>query len=162
MKRKRILTILIVLMLCFIWGNSLLSREVSGWISDTIMEGLNWCAQKLGLRDDMFTVMIDQDGDGVAEPTSALIRKTAHVAEFTVLAALVWLRLEDLDRKRTPVAIAAGVLAGAVDETLQIFSHRGSQALDVCIDGVGVLLGVGVMLLWTALRQRTAVGTPQA
>ena len=41
MKRKRILTVLIVLALVFIWGNSLVSRELSGKISDDILFFLN-------------------------------------------------------------------------------------------------------------------------
>lgn len=40
MKRKRILTVLIVLALVFIWGNSLVSRELSGEISAGALLGL--------------------------------------------------------------------------------------------------------------------------
>ena len=80
MKRKRILTVLIVLALVFIWGNSLVSRELSGKISDDILFFLNAAAEKVGLGPDAFTYMTDEDGDGVAEqPTSHLVRKAAHV-----------------------------------------------------------------------------------
>ena len=86
MKRKRILTVLIVLALVFIWGNSLVSRELSGKISDDILFFLNAAAEKVGLGPDAFTYMTDEDGDGVAEqPTSHLIRKAAHVTEYAVL-----------------------------------------------------------------------------
>ena len=89
MKRKRILTVLIVLALVFIWGNSLVSRELSGKISDDILFFLNAAAEKVGLGPDAFTYMTDEDGDGVAEqPTSHLIRKAAHVTEYAVFAAL--------------------------------------------------------------------------
>ena len=48
MKRKRILTVLIVLALVFIWGNSLVSRELSGKISDDILFFLNAAAERSG------------------------------------------------------------------------------------------------------------------
>ena len=47
MKRKRILTALIVLALVFIWGNSLVSGELSGKISDNILLFMNAAAEKL-------------------------------------------------------------------------------------------------------------------
>ena len=101
MKRKRILTVLIVLALVFIWGNSLVSRELSGKISDDILFFLNAAAEKVGLGPDAFTYMTDEDGDGVAEqPTSHLVRKAAHVTEYAVFAALLFLRLESVGKKR--------------------------------------------------------------
>ena len=55
MKRKRILTVLIVLALVFIWGNSLVSRgELSGKISDDILFFLNAAAEKVGLGPGRF------------------------------------------------------------------------------------------------------------
>ena len=101
MKRKRILTALIVLALVFIWGNSLVSGELSGKISDNILLFMNAAAEKLGFGQDTFTYMTDEDGDGVAEqPTSHIIRKAAHVTEYAVFAALVFFRLESRGEKR--------------------------------------------------------------
>ena len=155
MKRKRILSMLIVLALVFIWGNSLVSRELSGAISDTIMEKMNAAAEKLGLGADAFTYMSDEDGDGVAEqPTSHLIRKAAHVTEYAVFAALVFLRLESTGKKRFFTAWGLGALTGAIDETLQIFSHRGSQVQDVAIDAADALLGIGITALLVRCRSR--------
>lgn len=148
MKRKRILTVLIVLALVFIWGNSLVSRELSGEISDGIMAVLNSAAEKLGFGQDTFTYMMDEDGDGVAEqPTSHIIRKAAHITEYAVFTALVFLRLENAGKKRFFTVWGLGTLTGAIDETLQIFSHRGSQVRDVLIDSAGALLGLGIVSL---------------
>ena len=155
MKRKRILTVLIVLALVFIWGNSLVSRELSGKISDDILFFLNAAAEKVGLGPDAFTYMTDEDGDGVAEqPTSHLIRKAAHVTEYAVFAALLFLRLESAGKKRFFTAWGLGTLTGAIDETLQIFSHRGSQVRDVLIDTAGALLGLGVGLILYLIKCR--------
>lgn len=154
MKRKRILTVLIVLALVFIWGNSLVSGELSGEISDGIMAVLNSAAEKLGFGQDTFTYMMDEDGDGVAEqPTSHLIRKAAHVTEYAVFAALLFLRLENAGKKRFFTAWGLGMLTGAIDETLQIFSHRGSQVRDVLIDTAGALLGLSIILLFLYVKK---------
>ena len=154
MKKKKILTIFIVLALVFIWGNSLVPRELSGEISDAILERLNRAASSAGLGEKTFTVMRDDDHDGTPEETGYLVRKTAHVAEYAVLAALLWLRLEKKSWARAGLAVALGALAGAVDETLQIFSHRGSQLSDVGFDACGAALGVAVCVLAACLAAR--------
>ena len=155
MKRKRILTALLVCMLVFIWGNSLVPGELSGEISDGIMAAMNTAAEKLGLGSDFFTYMSDEDGDGVAEqPTSHWIRKAAHVTEFAAFAAVLFLRLESGGKKRFFTAWGLAALTGAIDETIQIFSHRGSQVKDVVIDTGGALLGLGVVLLIFWIRKR--------
>jgi len=147
MKRKTVLTLLIAFMLVFIWGNSLLSREISGSISDTLMEWMNTAAEKLGLGDDFFTFMTDTDGDGELEASSHLIRKAAHVTEFAVLASLLYLRQELSGKKSIWLPLLLSAAVGGADECLQILSHRGSQLKDVGIDVCGALLGLAVTVL---------------
>ena len=151
--RKRILTILIIGMLVFIWGNSLLSREVSGRISDSVMEVMNRGAARLGLAEDAFTYMYDLDGDGTEEPTSHIVRKIAHVTEFLVFTVLVWLRLESRGARRALTAILCGAAVGGIDEVLQIFSHRGSLFSDVLYDSAGAAAGVLLAVLIHRLIQ---------
>ena len=130
---------MIVLALVFIWGNSLVSRELSGKISDDILFFLNAAAEKVGLGPDAFTYMTDEDGDGVAEqPTSHLVRKAAHVTEYAGFFT----------------AWGLGTLTGAIDETLQIFSHRGSQVRDVLIDTAGAQLGLAIVSLIFYIKSR--------
>ena len=154
MKSKRLISILIAAMLIFIWGNSLLTREISGRISDTIMEYMNTAMEKLFGVEDYFTYMYDQDGDGEEEPTSHYIRKAAHVTEFAVLTALLWLRLESGGSKRFFTAWGLGALTGAIDENIQYFVGRGNQLQDVMIDTCGALLGLLLTLLIVSLRKR--------
>ena len=150
--KKRTVTILLILTLAFIWGNSMLSREASGAISDGIMSGMNAVAEKLGLGSDFFTFMYDQDGDGVEEPTSHIVRKMAHVTEFAVLGLLLYLRLDGAGR-RGLTAFGLGAAAGAADELIQLLFDRGSQLRDVCIDAAGVLLGVALAIVFIRRRQ---------
>ena len=89
MKHQKLLSVLLILTLAFIWGNSLLPGTVSGAISDGLMNILNTAAKRLGLEPDFFTFMLDQDGDGVKEPTSLILRKAAHLTEFAVLAMIL-------------------------------------------------------------------------
>ena len=135
------LTLLLALTLAFIWGNSLLSRETSGMLSDTLMEKLNAAAAFLGLPEDLFTVMADTDDDGIEEESSYLIRKAAHVTEFAVLSALLWLRLGPESPRRGRLTLGLCAAVAAADETIQIFSRRGPSVIDVGIDCCGAALG---------------------
>ena len=153
MHRKGLLSLGIVLTLLFIWGNSLLPREVSGELSDTVMRFMNEIAARFGFGEEVFTVMADTNGDGIEEPTSHLVRKMAHITEFAVLAALLMLRLPV--GKHTDAAVfLLGTAVGAVDETLQLISHRGSQLRDVLIDAGGVMLGILLVHLGRDIARR--------
>lgn len=141
------MTALLLIMLAFIWGNSLLSREASGSASNTLLIKLNTAAQRLGLGEDFFTCMRDVDGDGIREQPSYYIRKAAHVTEFALLAAVLWGLFALRGERRFLYSISSAVLCAAADETIQIFSRRGSQVSDVLIDSVGALLGIGIAAL---------------
>ena len=152
--RKRVLTILIILLLAFIWGNSTLSRETSGMISDTVMGWMNRAAEALGLGEDFFTVMVDLDDDGDLDASSHIVRKIAHVTEFALLGALLWLRLESTGWKRALTAFGLTVAAAGIDELIQLFFDRGSQLRDVLIDSGGAVLGISLAVLFAARRKK--------
>ena len=154
MGKKLLKATLLVLLLAFIWGNSMLSREVSGAISDALMEKMNTAAQWLGLGEDLFTFMADEDGDGIEEPTSYLVRKIAHVTEFAVLAILLRSVYQNKGARRDLWAFGTSMACAAADETIQLFSHRGSQLWDVFIDAGGALLGLMIAALVQAGRKR--------
>ena len=152
--RKKVLTILIILMLVFIWGNSMLPGEISGRISDTVMDWMNRAAAALGLGEDYFTIMVDQDDDGDLDPSSYIVRKIAHVTEFALLGALLWLRLESTGRKRAITALVVSAAAAGVDELIQLFCDRGSQFRDVVIDSGGAVLGISLAVLISELKKK--------
>lgn len=131
MKRKRILTVLIVLALVFIWGNSLVSRELSGKISDDILFFLNAAAEKVGLGPDAFTYMTDEDGDGVARAADEPSHPQGGARHGVCSACGASVPPAGERREKAVFHLRGlGTLTGAIDETLQIFSHRGSQVRD--------------------------------
>lgn len=124
-KRLRLCTILLVLTLVFIWGNSLMPGNVSQAFSD-------------GVKDILFGAL----SGGTVSEGSGLLRKLAHFTEFTALGmCLGW--LFGMLQKKKAWPFLCGVLAACVDETIQIFvPDRSPGLLDVGIDSFGVLAGI--------------------
>lgn len=123
---------LTVAALLFIWGQSLLPRELSaeesGWFTTHIINPL------LGL----FGLSVK----------GALVRKLAHVTEYIMLSIL----LTVLFRCNVKRVLSLGFAAAFLDESIQILSKRGSLIQDVWIDLIGILIGYGLatlaMLIW--------------
>ena len=104
---------------------------------------------------------------------SFLVRKAAHCAVYMVLGGCLMLNVIDLakwkairaagldaagvDAVRPPrmrmLAWAAGTVYAATDELHQSFvAGRNGSLFDVCLDSVGVL--VGVAIVWALSRKR--------
>lgn len=117
--------------LVFIFSNSLKSKAASARQS----EGMEGIVRKLiGLFG------FSGDVERVAE---IVVRKSAHVFEFFVLAALLTLTsvFMGADRKKgLIIGAVAAFLAACADEGLQIISHRGASVRDVLIDSIGVVV----------------------
>ena len=131
--RKRIwlCTVLLIVNLAFIWGNSLLPGEVSAAFSDWVK----------ALLASLFP------GDAPAHQGTGLLRKIAHFSEFCTLGmCLCWL-FTMLGRKRG-WPFFWGSLAACIDETIQLFvPDRGPGILDVLLDCSGVLTGMLLLYL---------------
>jgi VanZ family protein len=140
-KRLRLCAALIVVNLCFIWGNSLLPGEISGAISDAVKNLLRWCLSFLNLPSG--------GGGG-----GGLLRKVAHFTEFACLGGLfTW--LFSMLRRPAWLALGCGFLAACVDETIQIFvPDRGPSVFDVGIDTAGVAVGVTLLLLLHHIKRK--------
>ena len=128
--RQNILAMLIVLTICFIWGNSLLPPELSGRISQAVTE------------------LLGMDGIGATDEHpngETMVRKMVHFVEFAVLGVLLRLYLIC----RNPDRVSAlcfysicGLFFPLMDETLQTFSNRGASISDVWLDIGGYVFGV--------------------
>lgn len=131
-KRLRLSRWLITLILCFIWGNSLLPGEISGAFSDWVKEILA-------------SLLPEQIGGDIGG--GGLLRKIAHFTEFAALGAALSWRFGMLE-KRKIMAFAYGILAACMDETIQLFvPDRGPAIRDVVIDTCGVVAGMVILLL---------------
>ncbi len=125
MKKKIIYGTIFALMLCFIWGNSMLSREMSGAISHFIADILG-------------------GEQGATEEGHFLLRKAAHFTEYLALGIITWLFFGTFTGDRFKLSVSCGlvgVLAPLIDETIQMFSDRGSALADVWIDISGFFVG---------------------
>ncbi|MBQ3892882.1 MAG: VanZ family protein [Mailhella sp.] len=134
MKKKQIwIIVVIVLVLAFIWGQSMLPVKNSGNESRWLLKQvINPALKALGLRP----------------MTHNTLRKCAHVFEYTVLAlaaSFVW-------RGKIVGLMGAGMFVALCDETVQIFSRRGSLVKDIWIDMIGIALGS--LLGWLLTRKK--------
>ena len=142
---RGVLIVLIAATLIFIWGNSLQPRQDSLEDSEAVTKLLR---PILGI---LF---------GAENITVHFVRKLAHFTEFAVLGAelsclsLLWTKR----RLRGFIScLSAGLLAGAIDESLQLLNDRGAQVQDVLLDFCGVLTAVLAihLLFYLCSRHRT-------
>lgn len=149
-KRQRILVIAIVLTLAFIWGNSLIDKEHSARESGFVMN----------LLTPILELVV-----GKGNVTEHLVRKLAHFCEFALLGAeLEWFFCircsktdsETLTRGAFLLAVTHGMFSAVADETIQIFSGRGSQLKDVLLDSSGALFGAlfALIVLTVVLKNK--------
>lgn len=136
MKKVQILIlVLFVAIICFVWGNSLLSPELSNHISTAVG---NFLAKILGSSVEGGAV------GGIS------VRKMAHFVEFFALGLVTSLLLRTYRfewRMRLNIEAVVGMLIPVIDETLQIFSRRGSSVSDVWIDMSGYACGCAMIYL---------------
>ena len=121
---RLLLRLVLIATLCFIWSNSMVGKEGSASLSRTVTAWLN----------------------GIGIPvTEHFVRKAAHFCEFGLLGCelllLFWLRSGVHFQNLCNAAFAA-LLSAVTDETIQIFSGRGSQVQDVVLDFSGAFTGI--------------------
>ena len=140
-KRLVLCTALIIVILAFIWGNSLMSAEVSHAFSEWLK----------GLLKPFLT-----EGAAVVQEENPFLRKLAHFAEFAALGFCLTWRRGMLNRPLN-TAFFYGTAAAVLDETIQCFGPgRGPGVTDVVLDSCGVLTGMLLLYLGhTLLKKRT-------
>lgn len=142
--RLKILYILLALLLIFIWGNSMLSREQS-------------VAQSSAFSALIEPVLDFLKSKGIPV-TQHLVRKFAHFAEFAALGAVLGLILNAKDHRRPfnfSYVIFCGITVAVIDEAIQLFSEgRGSRVQDVLLDTSGMITGLVVVTLVVFLIRR--------
>lgn len=137
-KKRTILVLFIVVWMGFIFSMSAKNGDESQAMSDGIVVKI---VELVGnkMSDKPLT-------DETVYLLSFLVRKAAHMTEYAILGFLtVWFATDfSWTRKRAVFGswIFSTLYAGT-DEFHQLFSAgRSGQLRDVCIDSVGVLLGI--------------------
>ena len=134
LKKHWISFALVVLVILFIWDNSLQNDISSDGLSLTITQWLSPILYKLGITGDMWSL-------------NRIVRKLAHVFEFAVLGGCLYVALHQFNREYAGLkVIAIGLVIAILDECLQLTSlGRHASIRDVAIDTAGVIIGVAVV-----------------
>ncbi|MBP1557224.1 MAG: VanZ family protein [Oscillospiraceae bacterium] len=136
-----ILLLITAALLIFIWGNSLMSRQLSHLQSEAALQAVS------PLVDSMTE-------SGLTEP---MLRKIAHFTEFFAVSAALTLLLR-LFRPTSPQLIfnclSLGLMIAVVDESLQIISARGPLVSDILLDFCGVIAGTVFSLVVASICEK--------
>ena len=134
--KRWILYIVLCLIVFFIWDNSLQNGGNSDGFSLIFAEWLAPVAHKLGFHGNIWAL-------------NRVVRKLAHLTEFTILGGILYVILRRYIEYGTVVkTIGVGIVIASLDEFIQLFSlGRSSQLSDVLIDTVGIIIGISVVKL---------------
>ncbi|MBS5752241.1 MAG: VanZ family protein [Veillonella parvula] len=134
--KRWILYIVLGLIVFFIWDNSLQNGGTSDGFSLIFAEWLAPIADKLGFYGNIWAL-------------NRIVRKLAHLTEFTILGGVLYVVLRRYIEYGTVVkTIGVGIVIACLDEFIQLFSPgRNSQVFDVLIDTIGIIIGILVVKL---------------
>ena len=134
--KRWILYIVLGLIVFFIWDNSLQNGGTSDGFSLIFAEWLAPIADKLGFYGNIWAL-------------NRIVRKLAHLTEFTFLGGVLYVVLRRYIEYGTVVkTIGVGIVIACLDEFIQLFSlGRSSQVFDVLIDTIGIIIGILVVKL---------------
>ena len=137
-KAKNILVVLIVLTLAFIWIHSMMDREQSSLESGWVLKAVT----------PLLEIFV-----GRGNVTEHLVRKLAHFCEFALLGfeLMFFFDCTYIRWRAYLLGLSHCLFAATVDETIQIFSGRGSQLQDVWLDTAGGGSGAAFALLLLAV-----------
>ena len=142
-KRMALCAVLLIVMLSFIWGNSLRSGTDSGAMSGSVMAWINTFLH------------LSESG---ADTLHLVIRKIAHFTEFACLGALFAWLFGMLLTKRLPgrvLPLLCAFTAAGIDETIQCFiPDRGPSLWDVGLDTCGAAVGIVLLSVGYHIRKK--------
>ena len=138
-KIQKISRIILIFILAFIWGNSLLDASKSAQISSGVKEII------------LETVEIITETDLSNIINDYTIRKIAH---FTQFAMLGFFTILSFPKKYLFINIF-GIFVSSTDELIQLFiPGRGPQIIDIFIDILGFTIGFLICYLIIKLLDR--------
>lgn len=141
--KRWMLYIVLALIVFFIWDNSLQNGGSSDGFSLIFAGKLAPIAHNLGFHGNIWAL-------------NMIIRKLAHLMEFTILGGVLYAILRRYIEYGTVLkAIGLGIVIASLDEFIQLFSPgRSSQFSDILIDTVGIFIGTLVVKLVYYIRYK--------
>ena len=141
--KRWILYILLGLIVFFIWDNSMQNGGSSDGFSLLFAETFASIANELGFHGNIWIL-------------NRIVRKLAHLTEFTILGSLLYTILRRYITYGTVIkTMGLGMLIASLDEFIQRFSPgRSSQFSDILIDTVGIFIGILVVKLVYYIRYK--------
>lgn len=127
-----VLVVLTILTVLFIFSRSLSGMEESAKESNKVQE----------IVEPILEPVV-----GEGNVTDHLVRKLAHVTEFMVLGVELSALSLLIGKHSVGYTVLAAVSTALCDETIQLFSKRGSQVQDIWLDISGAILGAILVLL---------------
>lgn len=143
LKKHWISFILVILVIFFIWDNSLQNDISSDSLSLMITQQVSPILYKLGITGDIWSL-------------NRIVRKMAHVFEFAILGGCLYVALHQFNREYAGLkVIAIGFFIAFFDECLQLTSiGRNASIRDVAIDTAGVIIGVAIVQVILSIYRR--------
>lgn len=134
MKKKHIYAILCFVWMVVIFMYSHQPAETSQGLSNGVIKAI----------ESILNINIIDRGGGFFDMVSFLVRKSAHMSEYALLAILFSLFMKEVGYKNVWLYAIFGVLLYAIsDEVHQLFIvGRSGQWSDVCIDTLGGTMGL--------------------
>ena len=142
---SEVLLILTILMICFIWGHSMMPADISSGESQWFLQRIQSVFNAVGIRSNI---------------TEHFVRKLAHFTEYACLGILLMLNTILAARgifKNKIAQLYIGLLVPVIDESIQLFVEgRSGMITDVWIDYSGVIAGMAAVLwICIAVRKRS-------
>lgn len=132
-------------MMIVIFSFSAQTASVSGSNSYHIAEQVVKVSNHVFPKGDSFLKTIQ------LETLDFVIRKLAHVTEYMILSITIFFHcwyMHQKKRKCQITTVLIGIAYACTDEFHQLFvTGRSAELRDVCIDSIGVLLGVVLMTI---------------
>ncbi len=125
----------LILLIGFIFNNSMASKEVSAEKSTAVLDSVNKILESAGVEYRLEHVVV---------------RKLGHIIEYFALGASIFGYLvinKTVNFKNCIYCSFVACVIGMIDETIQYYVGRGSMVLDVWLDFVSAVLGISLAYL---------------
>ena len=137
--------VLAVLMIAFIWSNSLKTGAESGAQSGAVTKVLQ--------------AILDPNGRIPEESFHHFVRKAAHFTEFAMLGVVVAGLFSVIQKQNKRVfrslPVLVVLLVAVTDEYIQYFVGRGSAVTDVVLDFAGGMTGLVLVSLPAFFKKKS-------